>query len=286
MVIGHLSLLLVMGFAVMAALIEALRGRAGRSSAVWSAVAWYLFCFVPLVLLEEDIIELPAITADDFGGAAPLHLSAGVFLWLMTRSSQVRRTEGDRVLESPIPRPLVLTVALIVAWAAWLVALEGELSSFTGPLVLNCVTAGVLGAVTAGALSLRTREQAAQRMLNGSLAGLAAAAACAASVSLLAAAVIGAVAAYLARLAELRLNGERGAWGSALRAAGVGALLGLLAIGVVDDRAGFFFTGQPTLMLGQVAAVLATLVLSIAVAACVRGVLALGHARRAAGSRG
>ncbi|MBF0671141.1 MAG: hypothetical protein IR160_00975 [Salinibacterium sp.] len=286
MVIDHLSLLLVMGLAVMAALIEALRGRVGRSPAVWSAAAWYLFCFVPLVLLEEVIIELPAITAHDFGGAAPLHLSAGAFLWLMTRSSQGQGAEGDRAHESPTARPLVLTVALIVAWSSWLVALEGELSSFTGPLVLNCVTAGVLGAVTAGALSLRTRDQAAQRMLNGSLVGLAAAAACAASVSLLAAAVIGAVAAYLARLAELRLDGGPGAWGSALRAAGIGALLGLLAIGVVDDRAGFFFTGQPTLMLGQLAAVLSTLVLSIAVAAGLRGVLALGHARRDAGGRG
>ncbi|WP_403024834.1 hypothetical protein [Salinibacterium sp. GXW1014] len=284
--IGHLSLLLVMGLAVMAALIEALRGRVGRSSAVWSAAAWYLFCFVPLALLEAGVIQLRAIMAHDFGGAAPLHLSAGAFLWLMTLSTQGQRAEGEKAHESSTARTLVFTVVVIAAWSGWLVALEGELSGFTGPLVLNCVAAGVFGGVAAGALSLRVREHAAQRMLTGSLAGLAAASACAASVSLVAAAGIGLVAACLALLADEPARSESEAWCSALRATGVGALLGLLAIGVVDDRAGFFFTGQPTLMLGQAAAVLATVVLSIAAAACVKGLMALGAARKTATRRG
>lgn len=276
MVISHLTLLLLMGLAVVAALGEALRSICGRMTSLFAAGSWYLLCFVPLVLLGEgEGGEPTGLSPVDFAGAVPLHLSVAVFLWAMARLRRQGQVENKPMAGLRPQRAIALVLTLSAAWVAWLVALEGELTGFTGALVLNSVAAGASGASTAAVLSLRDRAMRSQRMLWGALAGLAASSATAASVSLLSAVVIGVIAGSIAGIAGLRAAHAFGPWGTGLGAAGIGAAVGLLALGLVDDRSGFFFTGQPTLLLAQLAAVLLAVMLSTIVGVVIRALVSL-----------
>lgn len=247
-------LLLAMGLAGAALVVHWARRAQLRPShpSTAAGVVWWLVCCAPLVILQSSggggLISGPV----DFAGAAALHLSMFGFVLGARRRGVSEAAPGSGVDTGP-RRPGSVNLAwIILAWPLWLVAMDGRISDYTVGIVANCIAAAVGAVCAASAAALLRRRRPGAVALLATVAGLAAASAGAASVSVAAAAATGVVAGSLADAIMGRSAKEGTALVEVLIGyAGIGASSGLLAVGLLDDRAGFLITGQPTLLIGQ-----------------------------------
>ncbi|MCW4384309.1 hypothetical protein OH146_00800 [Salinibacterium sp. SYSU T00001] len=276
--IDHVVLLLLMGVAA-AGVIAMLFPPSPRVFII--AAIWFAGCLVPLVLAQASRIPDPLSLSDamDFAGAAALHLSLAVYA-----------STAIRVSASPAPTPpireragwraVVGAVALVAAWCAWIVALEGRLTVFTAALVGN-VLLSALGGLGGATLVAGLRARHRNDPLGGLLAGLAAASAAASGIPPAAALSVGFAAGIVAVMSGARGGVVRPrSW---IRPTGMGALIGLLAVGVLDVRSGFFFTGQPTAVIAQLVLVAVAIVVPAALGA-VGGLIGRGGTGAASAS--
>lgn len=291
MVIDHVQLVLVMGLAA-AGVIAMILLPSGAVSAAVFAVAWYLLCFVPVLFMQEvwwpDPLDLGAAT--DFAAAAPLHLTlyglvGAAGLAGATRASRAHPAT-ERTRRSGIRTALMTAggvLGMAVGWSCWLVALEGEISRYTADMALNCLVLVIVGSGIATAMALvRRRGFIDDWAVSGAIAGLAAASGAAASLPLGGAVAVGVIAGAAGGVIASQLRIRRVPHGERrIAAAGIGAVVGLIALGLLDDRAGFFFSGQPTLALAQVTLVVVALTIGFAVGLAFALLLRLGRVRRA-----
>jgi ammonia channel protein AmtB len=283
-VIDHVALLLVMGVAAAGALALVLRPTMGDASTAVVVLAWLALAYVPLVLMQSGRLPDPLSlgTASDYGAAAPLHVSMfGVLAAIGTAGARGRSPAGGGVAPRwTAPRFALAAVAATSAWTAWLVALEGELSSYTFGMATNTLImagCGGLGAVAAAVF--RRRRPVGVDFFIGTGSGLAAATGAAATLPSGAAVAVGILAGSVTLVSTSRWS-RTGDTGMAIAlGTGIGAVIGLVALGSLDARAGFFFSGQPTLALAQVTLVAVTLTLGYAV-----GILAVLAALRLRGA--
>lgn len=271
-VIDHVILVLLMGAAAAGVLVMVLRVRLGSTMAVCAAVLWYLGCLVPILLARAGRLPDPL----GLGGAVDFAHTAALVLGpaaVVAAAGGMQRAEPRPFA----PWPTTGIIALVtLGCACWLVALEGQLSPYTWPMVVNCILMAAVGALTALGLAMLRRRARPVAALGGVLAGLGAASAVAASVPLAGAGVTAVVAALLISMRSP--GGDTLA--RALRCAGIGSLIGLLAAGLLDLHAGFFFSGQPTLAIAQVTLAGIAVATSVAV-----GLVARGAAKALHGSR-
>lgn len=271
--IDHVFLLLLMGLAAAGAVVIVLDRGPLRHMRIAAAIAWYAACLVPLVALQADHLVpwSPLATSLDFGGAAALHASLFVYL-RSVRAAE--RTAVPARRGGGMPRSIPTTIGMIAlataVWCAWLVALDGHLGSFTALMLANCILLAIAGAGAALLLAVIRRRAVGSVMWDGAVAGLAAGSAAAASLPVAGAVAVGVVAGMLAGSPMKWGAGSRLFLGRSIDAAGVGAVVGLLAIGLLDTRAGFFFTGQPTLVIGQLMLIAAAVILALLVGIAVR----------------
>lgn len=274
--IDHAVLLLVMGLSAAGVVVIVLEPAASRPRATMAAVVWYVACLVPLVLLQSGhwLPQSRLALSVDFAGAAALHAGLAVFLRL-ARPRRRRVAPVLREASRPSSAAAVLGVIAMVtlAWCGWLVAIDGQFTALTASMLVNCILLSAAGSGAALVVAARHRAIA-PAALDGAVAGLAAASAAAAALPAAGAAVVGLLAGMLVGVPLRRRRGVGRTVERLLDAAGIGAVTGLLAIGLLDARGGFLFTGQPTLMLGQLVLVVTAVTLALVVGLAARAITA------------
>lgn len=280
--IDHAQLLLLMGVAGGGLLIHRGWLNEHRRHAVTAGLVWYATCLLPLVHLQNRVDALfPFGDSHDYAGAAALHVSMAGVIWLSSpRDLRRRNGASSSLLADPTNLGALAAIGLLVlAWASWLVAIEGRLSSYAMDIALTCVALGALGALAATGTALLRRRSLASVSIAGAVAGLAAASAAASSLSLLGAVPVAVSVGILAAVVLPR-HGNALSVDAILAAAGIGGATGLIAVGLLDERGGFFYTGQPTLLIAQVSLVVIAGAWAVVVGSVLFAIRQLAHKDR------
>ncbi len=272
-------------FAVSFALLLAQRYGA-RTSAVVASL-WSVLIYQPVFWVT--VITVPPITqtvfgAVDFAAVFATHVSAAaaaaVFAWRPARG------DARSLLNTGAswPRASIAAALLTVGASAWMLGLERVASDSSGRIALNSVAGLLLGAgVWLIVSQIAARWSGPRGLVAGVIAGWASVGAGVAFLSpaaLVASVVLGTAAAtaVVVRAGERSNPTLRTAVGTVVAVVVGGTVLAILA-----DGFGMSATGSVALVAGQLGAVIAVLVYSMAVALLCR--LALGVVAKARSSR-
>lgn len=212
---------------------------------------------VAVALFAPDGLLQIAFQTLDLAGALPaLHVAAlagGIVLW--TQRRQPREPTGRRTWRS------VTFVALVgwTLWIGWLVGMELAIDDVTPRIVVGAIVTPVLSASTWLLVQrLRHDETTREGAIAGLVAGLAAITSACGYVDLVGAAVIGVVSGALGSVVAHSLMTRAAPVARLLPIAlAIGSGTGIVALGIFSTRIGLAYTGQPELLFGQVASLLA-----------------------------
>lgn len=260
------GLQLMMGLAACGLVIIVAAERLPLRSAAILGGAWYLFMLAPLLLVSrassiakhKNSWQL-LHTSLDFAQAAPFLLSlAAVFVVIAQMQRKTALKPAVCWREVRMSRAGIALAAIVLGWTGWLVAAEGTLNEFSATILANTATATGFSLATGLIVQLiRTRVVTLQHTTVSVLAGLAAATAIGAYVSIPTAVGVGVIGGFVAASLATRRGRLDESLGCVVASGvGTGALVGLLALGLLDRNAGFFFTGQPGQTLAQLVLVL------------------------------
>lgn len=250
----------LMGAAGAGAVIFIVADRCPRRSAVLYGMAWFLLCFAPLAWawLAPSSSPMGVAGSLDYAGSMPFAIAIGIGCIMMALvSAGQKRTVAprpSRVASLRWAGSALAILASTVAVAGWIVVAEGQLNDYAlggavSVVVMSC------GAVGASLLlhGVRRRQPLPWAMLAAVVSALAAAAGAAAYVGVVASGAVGIVSAVLGHAIAMQTLRRTASGEIALSAAAAtGGVLGLLSLGLLDRSSGFFYSGQPTLVLTQV----------------------------------
>ncbi|PWB96759.1 hypothetical protein [Homoserinimonas hongtaonis] len=250
----------LMGAAGAGAVILIVADRCPRRSAVVYAVAWFLLCFAPLAWawLSPSSSLIGVAGSLDYAGAMPFAIAIGIGGIMMALVSAPQKHPV-----APRPSPVIRlrwassAVAILAstgAVAGWLVVAEGQLNDYAIGGAVSVVVMSCCAVATSLLLrALRRRRPQPWATLAAVVAALAAAVGAAAYVGVVASGAVGIVSAVLGHAVAIQTLRRTASGELALSAAAAtGGVLGLLSLGLLDRSSGFFYSGQPTLVLTQV----------------------------------
>lgn len=215
---------------------------------------------VAVALFASDGLLQIAFRTLDLAGALPaLHVAAlagGIALWAQRREPrEPPGAVGRRTWRT------VTLVALVgwTLWIGWLVGMELAIDDVTARIVVGAIVTPVLSAATWLVVQrLRHDETTREGAIAGLVTGLAAITSACGYVDVVGAAVIGVAAGALGSIAAHSLVTPSAPLARLLPIAlTIGSGTGIVALGIFSTRIGLAYTGQPELLFGQVASLLA-----------------------------
>jgi ammonia channel protein AmtB len=230
-------------------------------------IAWCALVFVPVV----TVVVFPAAvglnaagSALDLGGVLPVHAAAGA-----TALTVLIVLRGRPLVTSEGPRTSWVVLAGCLLWCLWalaLVSLELAFDTIT-PIILTNVVLAPAASILSWILVERVRRHRNTVASAGAglVCGLVAVSAGSGMLEPVWAIVTGAVAGLVSASVVLRDPGSarRALLGLHL----LPAALGLVLLGLFTTGSGFIYTGQPTVVIGQITTTGVVVLWSVAISA-------------------